>query len=245
LLFLKCGRRKLVGLIYCVSSGLHNLFPQLLSSSHPKSAIQNPKSSVRFVLRARHYALLPLLVALCAMPVTAAFAASVTIAWEPNDEPDLEGYVVYHNPDSPGPPYQYSDTLPEDELADPLNPRLKLTGLQNNTEYYIALTAYNMEGLESGFSNEVCVEVVSNSIQLCSEAIEPAAAISSNSGALSDGHRGACFISSIAGESSAQQKPDTLGSSKRLIWLSILLPSVLIVFLCARRLARRAQSLEL
>jgi hypothetical protein len=131
--------------------------------------------------------------------------------------------------------------LPEDELADPLNPRLKLTGLQNNTAYYIALTAYNMEGIESDFSNEVCVEVVSDSIQLCGEAIEATGAASPISGRLSDGHRGACFISSIAGELSARQKPDTLGKSKRLIWLSILLSSVLIVFLCARILARRLE----
>jgi hypothetical protein len=56
-------------------------------------------------------------------------AKKVTLGWDPNPEPDIEGYVVYRNVGSPGPPYKYADTLPEDDLADPLNPMVTMTGL--------------------------------------------------------------------------------------------------------------------
>jgi hypothetical protein len=50
------------------------------------------------------------------------YAENLTLAWDPNEEPDLGGYIVYRNIGSPGPPYRYSSHLPEDDLADPLNP---------------------------------------------------------------------------------------------------------------------------
>jgi hypothetical protein len=64
-------------------------------------------------------------------------AKKVTLGWDPNPEPDLEGYVVYRNVGSPGPPYKYADTLPENDLADPLNPMVTMTGLNDKKEYYI------------------------------------------------------------------------------------------------------------
>ncbi len=80
---------------------------------------------------------------------------------------------MYRNTNSPGPPYSYSDTIPEGELADPLHPKATLTGLQEGKEYYIALTAYNTEGVESGFSNDVCVEVVNGIAELCGASSTP------------------------------------------------------------------------
>ena len=80
------------------------------------------------------------------MPLPGAYAEQVTLGWDSNPEPELEGYIVYRNTGSPGPPYGYSNDLPEDELADPLHPKITLTGLSDNEEYYIALTAYNTEG---------------------------------------------------------------------------------------------------
>jgi hypothetical protein len=127
----------------------------------------------------------------------AASAATATLGWSPNDEPDLEGYVVYRNREEPGPPYKYSDDVQEDELEDPLNPRLKLTGLKNDTKYYVALTAYNNEGIESSFSNEVCIEVIENAIQACSEAVSPSTNSSSDKGG-SGGGGASCFITSVS-----------------------------------------------
>ncbi len=141
-----------------------------------------------------------MLFALCAMPLSVANAATVTLGWSPNDEPDLEGYVVYRNPEKSGPPYKYSDEVQEDELDDPLHPRLKLTGLKNDAKYYVALTAFNNEGIESSFSNEVCIEVIENAIQACSEAVSPSTNTSSDKGGSGGGGGGGgvCFITSVS-----------------------------------------------
>jgi hypothetical protein len=136
-----------------------------------------------------------MLIALWAMPLSVANAKTVTLGWDSNDEPDLEGYVIYRNTNDPGPPYSYSDTLPEDDLVDPLHPQAKLTGLQEGKEYYIALTAYNAEGVESSFSNDICVEVVNNAVELCSAGSSPSATTSSSVGG---GGSAVCFISAAS-----------------------------------------------
>ncbi len=137
-----------------------------------------------------------MLFALCAMPLPAADAVSVTLGWDSNTEPDLEGYVVYRNTGSPGPPYNYSDTLPEDELVDPLHPKATLTGLSEGKEYYIALTAYNTDGVESTFSNDLCVEVVDGIVEACTASFSPGA--SNSSGSSGGGSGGGCFISTAS-----------------------------------------------
>jgi hypothetical protein len=168
--------------------------------------LPHKKSSIRQQLRLRFnpksiVLLNAVLFALCALPLPVADAAEVTLGWDSNPEPDLEGYVVYRNVGSPGPPYDYSDTLPEDDLADPLHPKATLTGLQENKEYYIALTAYNSDGDESGFSNNVCVEVINGAIQACSASVTPIASTVSSSGGGNGGGGAACFISTAAGDS--------------------------------------------
>ena len=82
--------------------------------------------------------------------------SEVTLAWDPNDEPDLAGYNVYVNQVGPGPPYYRLDTVSLDEI-EPDNPMYTATGLKNESYYCFVLTAYDSEGFESGFSNEVCV----------------------------------------------------------------------------------------
>ncbi len=139
--------------------------------------------------------LIPFTLYLIPAMLPAASAANVTLGWEANSEPDLEGYVVYRNTGSPGPPYGYSSDLPEDDLTDPLHPRVTLTGLSENKEYYIALTAYNTEGVESSFSNDVCVEVVNGITQLCSASSNPGGSPASSSSG-GGGSGGGCFISS-------------------------------------------------
>jgi len=116
-------------------------------------------------------------------------AKTVTLGWDSNDEPDLAGYIVYRNVDSPGPPYRYSDELPEEDLADPLYPRIAITGLQNGIKYYVAVTAYDTQGNESNFSNNVCFQIIDSTTSICS-----ASAVSGGSSAGSSGG-GGCFIS--------------------------------------------------
>ena len=88
---------------------------------------------------------------------TIALTYSVRIAWEPNDEPDLEGYILYGSEDSPCPPYYYIDTYPEKVLRNPLYPRIRITGLDTNITYYFVLTAYDRFDYESDYSNVVSV----------------------------------------------------------------------------------------
>jgi hypothetical protein len=130
--------------------------------------------------------------------LSVANAKIVTIGWDSNDEPDLEGYVVYRNTNSPGPPYKYSDTVPEDELADPLHPKAKLTGLQEGKEYYIALTAYNTDGVESSFSNDICVEMVNNAVEHCSASASSPVTESLSGGGGGGSSGFACFISAAS-----------------------------------------------
>jgi len=128
-------------------------------------------------------------------------AKVVTLGWDANPEPDLEGYIVYRNVDSPGPPYKFSSTLPEDDLSNPLVPAVKLTGLKENTEYFVAVTAYDKEGNESYFSDEICVEIVDSVIENCSASLISNPISNSNSGSNgSGGSSGTCFINSTAGD---------------------------------------------
>jgi hypothetical protein len=128
-------------------------------------------------------------------------AKKVTLGWDPNPEPDLEGYVVYRNVGSPGPPYKYADTLPENDLADPLNPMVTMTGLNDKKEYYIAVTAYDKKGNESYYSDDVCVKIVDSIIENCSASLSSGS--SSSSGRSSSGSGGSCFISVVTGDSNA------------------------------------------
>ena len=145
--------------------------------------------------------LIALILTFFIVPVTAVNAKVVTLAWDANSEPDLEGYVVYRNPGSPGPPFKYSDEVAEEELVDPLHPETTLTGLKEGVEYYIALTAYNAAGEESGFSNDVCVEVVDGVADLCSQSVVQGPPPSSGSGG-GGGGGGGCFISTASSETS-------------------------------------------
>jgi len=167
------------------------------------------QSSV-FSLRYFFILSISLLFVMSALAVPVADASKVTLGWDANAEPDLEGYVIYHNAGSPGPPYDHATTLPEDDLADPLHPEVTLTGLKSDEEYYIALTAYNTEGVESSFSNDVCVEVVGGSATACansSDSVSSNSNNSSNSGNDGDGGSGrwdvkGCFISTAGDNSS-------------------------------------------
>ena len=128
-------------------------------------------------------------------------AKVVTLGWDANPEPDLEGYIIYRNVDSPGPPYKFSSTLPEDDLSNPLVPEVKLTGLKEETEYFVAVTAYDKEGNESYFSDEICVEIVDSVIENCSASLSPGATSNSNTGSnRTGGNSATCFINSTAGD---------------------------------------------
>lgn len=72
--------------------------------------------------------------------------ASFTLAWDPNQEPDLAGYKLYYGTSSGS----YQQSVDVGNLT-----QYSLSGLQNGVTYYFAVTAYDTEGYESGYSNEV------------------------------------------------------------------------------------------
>jgi len=93
---------------------------------------------------------------------TLSYAAHVTLKWDPNPEPDIKGYKVYYKIDSSGPPYDGAGALQGRspitvllaDLADPNDPEFTLSGLNDSTTYYLAVTVYN-DDTESDFSDEV------------------------------------------------------------------------------------------
>ena len=73
-------------------------------------------------------------------------AAEVTLAWDPNPEPSVQGYRVYYGKASGF----YTDTLDVGNRTDCVIP-----GLEAGTTYFLACTAYNATGDESNFSGEI------------------------------------------------------------------------------------------
>jgi hypothetical protein len=86
---------------------------------------------------------------LIAVPPITVLAASIQLNWQENTEPDLQGYNVYYGTDSRayGPPV--SVTAQTSYL---------LSGLAEATIYYIAISATDNSGNESGYSSEVSIK---------------------------------------------------------------------------------------
>jgi hypothetical protein len=118
--------------------------------------------------------LLILLFIILSMLVPSAHAADVTVAWDPNPEPDVAGYKIYYGT-SPG---SYTASVNAGNITS-----LAISGLQAGLTYYFAAVAYDSSGNESGFSNEITYAM-------------PAAASADSSS--SGGGGGACFIATAA-----------------------------------------------
>jgi fibronectin type 3 domain-containing protein len=89
---------------------------------------------------------------LCSM-VSLAEAGTVTLGWDRSTEADLAGYRIYYG-DSPRAQTMYSQTVP---INNKYATSWQLT-LPDGV-YYFALTAVDLAGNESGFSNEVVAEI--------------------------------------------------------------------------------------
>ena len=77
-------------------------------------------------------------------------AGQITLTWDPNQESDLAGYRVYFGSASRG----YTNLV--DSGRSNTN---TVTGLVDGATYFFAVTAYNTNGLESDYSNEVQLTV--------------------------------------------------------------------------------------
>ena len=73
-------------------------------------------------------------------------ATSITLAWDPNSEPDMAGYKLY-----------YGTTRGAYEFAIDVGNQTtySISGFTEGEDYYFAVAAYNVYGLESAFSDEV------------------------------------------------------------------------------------------
>lgn len=77
---------------------------------------------------------------------TVAQAADVTVAWDANTEPDLDGYKIFYGTVSGT--YLY--------MVDVGNVlEYTLTGLAEGVEYFFAAKAYDTNDNESGYSEEI------------------------------------------------------------------------------------------
>ena len=73
------------------------------------------------------------------------FAANVTLAWDPNTEKNSAGYKIHYGTKS----RSYTTTIDVGKVIS-----RTITGLKEGETYYFAVTAYNISGLSSGYSNE-------------------------------------------------------------------------------------------
>jgi len=85
-----------------------------------------------------------------------AHAYDITLAWDPNTEPELAGYILYTRENEPESNFHQVDYYSLDEI-DPNNPQGSVNELESSKTYFFAITAINNDGLESNFSNQVSV----------------------------------------------------------------------------------------
>lgn len=98
--------------------------------------------------------LLSVIVFFCAL--TSSHAMEVTLEWDANTEPDLAGYRVYYKTGSSGPPYDGAGATEDGSPIDIGNDTTyTVHGLNDSITYFFVVTAYDTEGLESEYSNEV------------------------------------------------------------------------------------------
>ena len=90
-----------------------------------------------------------LFLAIFAFPVTAAFAAMATLAWDPSSGP-VAGYKVYYGKSSQN--YIYSVNVGNTTTC-------TISGLQEGTTYYFATTARDTYNSETGYSEEVVIKI--------------------------------------------------------------------------------------
>lgn len=119
---------------------------------------------------------------------TFAFADTVTLAWDAN-KPDPAGYKIYYKSGSSGHPYNGAGALEGNspitvelvEFVDPENPQYTINDLNDNDIYFFAVTAYDSDGNESGYSNEVYY--IPSTLELTSLTIDGYDSVRENSSA--------------------------------------------------------------
>jgi hypothetical protein len=114
------------------------------------------------------------------LPVFAGVAcsATVTVAWDPNPEPTVAGYNMYYGTSSG----RYTNSVDVGSST-----RCTISALQEGVTYYLAVTAYDSAGNQSGYSDEIVYTVPSGA--------DPAPSPGSSA---ASGGGGGCFIATAA-----------------------------------------------
>ena len=140
-------------------------------------------------------------------------ADQVTLAWDPNLDSDVAGYILYYGTQSRY--YDYDVDVGE-------YTSITISGLVEDVMYYFAVTAYDVEGNESDFSAEITYP---NSVPL-----------GGTSG--SSGGGGGCYIST-ASEKTASTSPKYNIKKFALLTLAISLLLTALLFRCVPLLRTR------
>ncbi|MBK7552335.1 MAG: fibronectin type III domain-containing protein [Syntrophaceae bacterium] len=131
----------------------------------------------------RVHALLNLLIVLAILlfPLFAetSGAATVTLTWDPNSEPTVAGYRLYVGTSS----RHYTSSV---DVAN--STRATISSLIEGVTYYMAVTAYDVSGNQSGYSDEIVYTAPGGS----------SPSPSPGSGTVSGGGGGGCFIATAA-----------------------------------------------
>ena len=83
--------------------------------------------------------------------VSPVFAAQVKLAWNANTEPQLAGYKIHYGITSG----RYTNTIDVGNTTS-----VTLNDLPDDVDYFFAATAYDTQGNESGYSNELSCQVI-------------------------------------------------------------------------------------
>lgn len=86
-------------------------------------------------------------------PSAAVTDGAVLLRWNPVSEPNVNGYRVYYGTASRNYVQPYGQGVVS------ASPTTTLTGLSGGRRYFFAVTATNSLGKESGFSDEVFVDL--------------------------------------------------------------------------------------
>ena len=114
--------------------------------------------------------------------LTPCYARDVTLTWD--TDPSVDGYLLYYNAGSSGPPYNGTGAAEGDSPVDVgWVSEFTLRALSDDDDYYFTVTAYTQDG-ESGYSNEV--------MTARSSAIATTSGVSAGGGG-----GGGCFINTV------------------------------------------------
>lgn len=93
--------------------------------------------------------------AMAVLGLVKAHSDSVILAWDPSTGTNVIGYNIYYGLTSQA----YSVRISEGNVTN-----CTVSGLVPGTTYYFAATAYDSQGLESAFSNEISYTVPTNNL---------------------------------------------------------------------------------